>query len=185
MKRKSLFKGDCRASQMNSHIARPRKRKIAGLLLAILLVAAPIAGFGQGQPTAPSATAPPQVVDPAVAQKLIDAYRYHELAIACIKRGEFDLAVTTARQIIQLHLPSDYQDKVVASLAMVTEKLAEARRFDLGHVLVDEALKVSKADANRVNLLIIKAGLFHMAGDDGKMVEYLRKAMDLQSRIGG
>ena len=164
---------------MNFKSKKPKKRAFAGLFLTILMIAVPITGSGQ------VAQNSGQAVDPLIAQKLIDAYRYHELAVLCVKKGEFELAMTTARQIIQLHLPPEYQDRVVESLAIITEKLAEAHRYDLGHQLLDEALSASKPDANRVKLLLTKARLYHLAGDDDKAVETVRKAMDLQARIGG
>jgi tetratricopeptide (TPR) repeat protein len=156
-----------------------KKPAFAGWFLTILMFVVPIAGFAQVTQN------PGQAVDPLIAQKLIDAYRYHELAVLCVKKGEFELAMTTARQIIQLHLPPEYQDRVVESLAIITEKLAEARRFDLGHQLLDEALSAGKPDAHRVKLLLTKARLYHLAGNDDKAVETVRKAMDLQARIGG
>jgi len=148
------------------------------ILLAFILVQGQLPGFAQGnnQTTAASSA------DPEVAQKLTLAEGHHDLAILYLKKGELDLAITEARDIIQIRFPADYEGLVAQSLSIISEKLAEMNRFDLGQMLMDEALKVTEQDVNRVRILKNKARLYMLAGDSDRAIENWRRALDLESK---
>jgi tetratricopeptide (TPR) repeat protein len=167
---------------MSPELMKHKRQAIVGCVLAILLAFVPLAGFAQDRSSALALQL--QIVDPQLAQKVTDAFDYHNLAIACIKKGEMDLAVAATRHIIQLHLPTEFEENVAESLSIITDKLAEVRRFDISQMLLDEALKVTEQNANRVKLLKTKSRLYLAAGDNDKAIESWRKALELESRRG-
>jgi tetratricopeptide (TPR) repeat protein len=124
-----------------------------------------------------------QSVDQQLQRKLSLAKGYHDLADLYIKNGALAEAVASERQILQLRLPAEYEKLVVESISIITEKLAEARAFDLGQSLVDEALKSIQQNANRATILKNKARLYMLAGDNDKALDSLRKALEIESRL--
>lgn len=164
---------------MTPELAKHKAGMIVKCVLAIAFLVVPVVGFNQDQ-TAVQV----QSLDAEIAQKLTLAEGYHDLAILYIKKGEFDMGVAAARQIIQLRFPADFEKLVAQSLSIINEKLAEAHRFDLGQSLLDEALKVTEQNANRVKLLRNKARLYMLAGDNDKAIESWRKALELEQRRG-
>jgi tetratricopeptide (TPR) repeat protein len=148
------------------------------MFLAFVLLQGPLAGLAQVNN---QAIAAPNA-DPDLAQKLTLAEGHHDLAILYLKKGELDLALAEARDIIQIRFPADYERLVAQSLSIISEKLAEMNRFDLGQMLMDEALKVTEQDANRVRILKNKARLYMLAGDNDRAIESWRRALDLESK---
>ena len=130
----------------------------------------------------PAALAPLASADPELSQKLTLAEGHHDLAILYIKKGDYDLAVAEARHIMELRFPADYEKLVAQSLSIITERLAEVHRFDLGQMLLDDALKVTEQNANRVRLLKNKARLYMLARDDDNAIESWRRALDLEAK---
>lgn len=124
----------------------------------------------------------PPTTDPLIDQKVTLAEGFHDLAILYIKKGEVDKAVAAAREIILLRFPPEYEKAVAQSLSIITEKLAEIKKFDAGLALLDEALKTSELTANRVKILRNKARLYMLAGDNDRAIESWRKALDLESK---
>jgi tetratricopeptide (TPR) repeat protein len=110
------------------------------------------------------------------------AEAHHDLAELYIKKGDFDLAVSEARQIIQLRFPADYEGLVAQSLSIITEKLAQAKRFDLGQMLLDEALKAAEINANRARIYANKARLYRLSGDNDRAIESWKRALELEGR---
>jgi tetratricopeptide (TPR) repeat protein len=151
-------------------------------LLALFALWGPVAGLGQERSLPPASSV--QETDPDLAQKLTLAEGHHDLAVLYIKKGELDLAVAEARQIMQIRFPADYEKLVAESLSIITERLAEIRRFDLCQKLLDDAWKVTEQNANRVLLLKNKARLFMLSGDNDKAIESWRRALDLETRRG-
>jgi len=149
------------------------------IFLAVMLVFVPLAAYPQGTEPAsdPKAQPPAEVVS-----LLLRAEGHHDLAKLYIKGGELEKAMAEARRIIQLELPADYEKYVTQSLSIITEELAEIRRFDLLQPLLDEALEKIRLKANQVSLLRIKARHFISAGENDKAIETWRKALDLESR---
>ncbi len=123
-----------------------------------------------------------QARDPELTQKFALAEAHHDLAELYIKKGELDKAVFECRQIIQLRFPSDYESLVAQSLSILTERLAEIRRFDIGQMLLDEALKDTELNANRAKIYANKARLFKLAGDNDRAIESWKKALELEGR---
>ncbi len=153
-------------------------RGLTGLklpLLALLLAAAPVLGFTQARETVAG-----QTRNPELAQKFDLAEAHHDLAELYIKKGELDKAMAEARQIIQLRFPPEYENLVGQSLSIITERLAEIHRFDLGQTLLDEALKVTELNVNRARILATKARLFRLAGDNDHAIESWRRSLELE-----
>jgi tetratricopeptide (TPR) repeat protein len=115
-------------------------------------------------------------------QKRTLAEGYHDLAILYIRQGDLEMAMASARQIIQLRFPAEQEYKIGQSLSIITEKLAEARRFDLAQALLDEALKSTELDANKAKLYKIKARLYMQSGDNERAIDAWKRAMDLETR---
>jgi tetratricopeptide (TPR) repeat protein len=167
---------------MTPELAKCKAGTIVKCVLVMSFIIVPLAGSIQGQTPAPAAQA--QSVDSETAQKLILAEGYHDLAVLYIKKGELDMGVAAARQIIQLHFPAEFEKLVAQSLSIITEKLADAHRYDLGQSILDDALKATEQNVNRVKLLRNKARLYMLAGDNDKAIESWRKALELESRRG-
>ncbi len=150
-------------------------------LLTLLLVLALIP-LAQAFEDSPAFAAEQQAAqDPAVAQKVARAEGYHDLAVLYLKKGEPEKAAEAARQIVQLRLPADYEDRVAKSISIITERLARADRFDLGHFLLDEALRGVSLPATRAKLLRNKARLYVLAGDDDRAIETWQQALEMES----
>jgi lipopolysaccharide biosynthesis regulator YciM len=159
-------------------ILHPDRRNPApiGLVMAVVLVFA-----AQAIPQdSPATQAAPR--DPEILQRFSVAEAHHDLAELYIKKGEFNNAVIEARKIIQLRFPPAYETLVAQSLSILTEKFAEAQRFDLGQMLLDEALKAVELDATRARLTMNKARLFKLAGDDNRAIEAYRRALEFEGR---
>lgn len=122
--------------------------------------------------------------DPETAQKLKLAEGYHDLAILYLKKGELDNAFAEARQIAQLRLPMEYEKLVAQSLSIIIEKFSEVKRFDLGQILLDEALKNADQPVNKAKILRNKARLYMLAGDNDRAIDSWRRALDLEARRG-
>jgi tetratricopeptide (TPR) repeat protein len=158
-----------------------RMKKWALAPLAFLLLLCP--GLQAQQQRDAGSTAAGQSGDQQLQRKLSLAKGYHDLADLYIKSGELSEAVASERQILQLRLPPEYEKLVVESISIITEKLAEARAFDLAQSLVDEALKNVQQNANRASILKNKARLYLLAGDNDKALDSLRKALEIESRL--
>lgn len=153
--------------------------RIIGML--VVLACAPMGAIAQDNDSALSAAQIPSI-DPETAQKLTLAEGYHDLAILYIKKGELDKAVAAARGIIQLRFTAEYEKLMAQSISIIAEKLAETRRFDLGQALLDEALKTTEQNINRVKILRNKARLYMLASDNDRAIESWREALQLESR---
>jgi tetratricopeptide (TPR) repeat protein len=116
--------------------------------------------------------------------KIPRAYGHHDLALLLIKKGEYDQAASEAHKVLQLRLPPEYDRPVSQSVAMIADRLGEARRFDAAQTLLDDALKTldRSSATNRASLLFTKARLYLKAGDEDLAIEAYRKALDLDSR---
>jgi tetratricopeptide (TPR) repeat protein len=148
--------------------------------LAILLAIGPLAIAQQKDATS---VTPPSPVDQQLQRKLSLAKGYHDLADLYVKNGELSEAVASERQILQLRLPAEYEKLVVESVSIIVEKLAEARAFDLGQSLIEDALKNIQQNANRATILKSRARLYMLAGDNDKALESLRKALEIESKL--
>jgi tetratricopeptide (TPR) repeat protein len=123
-----------------------------------------------------------QTADPDFEQKRTLAEGYHDLAILYIKKGDLDMAMASARQIIQLRFPAEQEYKIAQSLSIITEKLAEVHRFDLAQALLDEAIKFTEIDANKAKLFKTRARLYMQSGENAKAIDAWKRAMDLEAR---
>lgn len=152
-------------------------RGITGMLLVLVLLFtfAPTHGFTQTRDAASG-----QVRNPELAQKFDLAEAHHDLAELYIKKGELDKAMTEARQIIQLRFPAEFEGLVGQSLSIITDKMAEIHRFDLGQTLLDEALKVTETNSSRAKLLATKARLYRLSGENDRAIESWRRALELE-----
>ncbi len=158
------------------------KNGILGLIAisVALLAGVPSSALCRVDEPAMATQAQPQ--DPELAQKFALAEGHHDLAELYIKKGELDKAVAECRQIIQLRFPPDYEGLVAQSLSILTERFAEIRRFDLGQMLLDEALRSTELNANRARIYANKARLFKLAGDNDRAIESWKKALELEGR---
>ena len=147
--------------------------------VAFVFLAAPVGALAQGSED-PSQQA--QSLDRELAQKLTLAEGHHDLAMLYLKKGDLDKAVAEAREILQLRFPGEYESLVAQSMSIITEKLAEMRRFDLGQTLLDEALKATEQTSSRAKIFRNKARLYMLAGDNDKAIDFWRRALDLESR---
>jgi lipopolysaccharide biosynthesis regulator YciM len=123
-----------------------------------------------------------QDMDPELAQRLMLAEGHHDLAVLYIKKGDFDKAAAAAREIMRLGFTGEYEKLVSQSFAIITERLAEAKRFDLAQALLDEALKTTEQNVNRVRLLKNKARIFVLSGENDRAIDSWKKALDLEQR---
>ena len=123
-----------------------------------------------------------RVLEPQIERKLRLAFDYHELAKLYLKKGEADKAVTEIRKVLQLALPIDYEQLVVQSMAYVSDKLGEMRRFDTAQALLDDTLKSVEQPANQARVLKTKARLFLASGDDDRAIENWKRALELEAR---
>lgn len=123
-----------------------------------------------------------RITDPQVVRSLSLASGYHDLANLYIKKGEMEKAAAEARHILQLDLPAEHEHLVVKSLAIISDKLGEAKRFDLSQSLLDETLRSAEQPLNRVVVLKTKARLYRLAGDDDKAIESFKQALELEGR---
>jgi lipopolysaccharide biosynthesis regulator YciM len=157
------------------HPARRNQASI-GLILALVFAFAP--------PAVPQDNPAVQVAprDPETLQRFIVAEAHHDLAELYIKKGELNNAVIEARKIIQLRFPPEYENLVAQSFSILTEKFAEVQRFDLGQVLLDEAVKAVALNTTRAKLTATKARLYKLAGDDDRAIEAWRRALELEGR---
>jgi hypothetical protein len=109
-----------------------------------------------------------RVLEPQIERKLRLAFDYHELAKLYLRKGDADKAVTEIRKVLQLALPIDYEHLVVQSIAYVSDKLGEIRRFDSAQALLDDTLKSIEQPTNQARVLKTKARLFLASGDDDR-----------------
>jgi tetratricopeptide (TPR) repeat protein len=123
-----------------------------------------------------------RTLEPQLERNLRLASDYHELAKLYLKRGEPDKAVTEIRKVLQLGFPSDYEHLVVQSIAYVSDKLGEMRRFDSAQALLDETLKSIEQPANQARVLKTKARLFLAFGDEDRAIESWKRAIELETR---
>src|SRR5262245_6393644 len=72
----------------------------------------------------------------ALRDKVSRAYAYHDLALLLIKKGEYDQAAGEAHKILQLRLPSEHERPVAKSVAMIADRLGDARKFDVAQSLL-------------------------------------------------
>ena len=165
---------------MTPELVKHKIQSIAGFVLAILILAVPFGGAAEDK--TPVQQARSKALDPDFAQKLTLAEGYHDLAVLYIEKGELDMGVAAARQIIQLHFPAEFEKLVAQSLSIITDKLGRIHRYDLAQILLDESLKVTEQNVNRVRILRNKARLYMLAGDNDKAIESWRKALELESR---
>jgi tetratricopeptide (TPR) repeat protein len=170
---------------MKPAIVKVRRNAVAKLsLLAFLCLPLGLQAQGREYAASPSQANSQQTTpaDPQIEQKIVLAEGFHDLAILYVKKGELDKAVDAARQIILLRFPPEYEKAVAQSLSIITEKLAEIKRFDLGLGLLDEALKASELNANRVKILRNKARIYMLAGDNDRAIDSWRRALELESK---
>lgn len=155
----------------------PGIMRLAASLFLVVLVCAPMAALAQ----APAATAGQnQAIDSEAFR--IKAYSQYDLARLYLKSGEVEKAVAAARQIIQSRIPPEYEAAVVESMSKIAGMLQDVRRFDLAQSLLDETLKVTVQNPNRVKIWQTKAALYFLAGDNDKAIEAARRAKDLEAR---
>jgi predicted negative regulator of RcsB-dependent stress response len=121
-------------------------------------------------------------LEPQIERKLRLAFDYHELAKLYLKKGEADKAVTEIRKVLQLSLPVDYEPMVVQSIAYVSDKLGEIRRFDTAQALLDDTLKSVEQPTNQARVLKTKARLFLASGDDDRAIESWKRALEMEAR---
>src|SRR5262245_52708248 len=114
--------------------------------------------------------------------KVTRAYAYHDLALLLIKKGEYDQAAGEAHKILQLKLPSEHERPVAKSVAMIADRLGDARKFDVAQSLLDDALKALDRSPTRVDLLLTKARLYLKAGDEDLAIEHYKKALEIDGR---
>jgi tetratricopeptide (TPR) repeat protein len=162
---------------MNPPIQRYMLKSIQCILIAALIIVA-FPSLSQDK----AALATQQPADQETSQKLILAEGYHDLATLYLSKGDVDRAFAEARQIAQLRLPAEYEKLIAQSLSIITEKFAQARRFDLGQTLLDDALKSTEQSVNKVKILRNKARLYMLSGENDKAIESWRRALDIESR---
>src|SRR4030095_683756 len=155
---------------------RPRHATlIAGLMVALSIP--PIVSSQSRESAVPQRTLEPQLErNPRCASD------YHELAKLYIKRGDPDKAVAEIRKVLQLAFPVDYEHLVVQSIAYISDKLGEMRRFDSAQALLDETLKSVEQPANQARVLKTKARLFLASGDEDRAIESWKRAIELETR---
>ena len=125
---------------------------------------------------------PQRTLEPQLERNLRLASDYHELAKLYIKRGDPDKAVAEIRKVLQLAFPVDYEHLVVQSIAYVSDKLGEMRRFESAQALLDDALKSVEQPANQARVLKAKARLFLAFGDEDRAIESWKRAIELETR---
>lgn len=149
------------------------------ILAAFLWVCMPLTLSQNREPSAP---APVRQMDPQDDHNLSLAYGYHELAVLYLEKGEVDKAATETRKLLKLRFSEEYEPLLVQSLGIITEKLARIRRFDLAQALLDEAVKSFERNSTQVKIYKTKARLYRLAGDNDKAIEYMNRALHLESR---
>jgi tetratricopeptide (TPR) repeat protein len=151
----------------------PARHTTPIVLLVVLSI--PLNLFSQARDTAVQ----PRALDPQLERNLRLASDYHELAKLYLKKGEPDKAVAEIRKVLQLRFPDEYEQLVVQSIAYVSDKLGEMRRFEIAQALLDEALKSIEQPGNQAKVFKTKARLFLASGDDDKAIESYKRALEL------
>jgi len=147
-----------------------------------LVLLFPLAAYAQQQDYPLLGGDQQQAIDPALAHKLSLANGYHDLAILLIKKGEPEAAAEEARKIIDLRIPPPFEQAVAESLGIITNRLGEAGRYDLGQALLDAALKTAPKTSTQIKLYQTKARLYMLAGDNDSAIASWRQALELESR---
>jgi len=122
-----------------------------------------------------------------------EAYSKYANAMMYLNNGEPDKAVAVARQITLLNIPPEYEPNVVTSMKNITSKLCldgpagkpkDSRRFDLAQTLLDDTFKVLTENSCRADILMQRAVLYRLAGDDKNAVKFFQLAESLRKLVG-
>ena len=115
-------------------------------------------------------------------ERISVASGHHDLALLLIKKGNDAGALAEARKILELGLSAEHETLVASSMAIITEKLGDARKFESAHGLLDDALKALETASARSKVMIVKARLYTRAGDDDRAIETYNKAFEISRR---
>jgi tetratricopeptide (TPR) repeat protein len=152
--------------------------RLATAILFGVLVISPAAGIARTQDFALAGQA--QGVDSQAF--LIRASSQFDLAMLYIKNGEPDKALAEARKIFQSPIPPEWEDDAVKSVELISGEFKQLRRYDLAHLLIDDAFKTLALVPNRVEILMFKSVLYNDAGEKDKAIETYKRAQALKIR---
>lgn len=113
------------------------------------------------------------------AQKLRIAQVQHEIIQILLKEKKFDPVIAELDKILNLQLPSKYEERVVREVLIVANALMHSRRPDLSTQALERGIRGVVQPKNK-SLLYKELGyIYRLQGNDVKAMESFRKAYQL------
>ncbi len=100
----------------------------------------------------------------------------HEIIAILIEQGEFDRVLPEFEKILALGFSGEQEQLVVKEVWVIVNGLMAARRYDLGHQVIDSALRRLHGDESEFQLLMLKGKLYRQQGLVHEAVRTYRQA---------
>ena len=150
------------------------------LLLLVMLAAPSLPTAARSQTSQQSGAAVAELTEQQIDQLELTAYTQLEIVKELIKQERFDLVLPEMRKILALSLPDAEEDKIAESAGIVAILLVDKKQTGLAHNILDEAYARMNRNADRANILIIKAKVYQEQGNVDMALKTMQQALALQ-----
>jgi tetratricopeptide (TPR) repeat protein len=152
---------------------------LATLLLSTALFTT-LAGLANPQAPQQAGTTGAEITDPQLDQAMLSANVQHEIVKGLVEQGHFDQVLPEMRKLFALNLPDSEEHRIAESAAIIAKLLVDRRQFALAHQVLDEAFTRMNRNADKANVLKIKAKVFAVEGKLDQAVETYKRALELE-----
>jgi tetratricopeptide (TPR) repeat protein len=150
------------------------------LLLLMLLVVASLPTGARAQTSQQPGAAAAELTEQQIEQLVLTGQVQHEIVKELIKQGRFDLVLPEMRKIFALNLPDAEEDKIAESASIIAKLLVDKRQMSLAHNVLDEAFARMNRNADRANILKIKAYVYKEEGKLDMALKTMQQALALE-----
>lgn len=104
----------------------------------------------------------------------------HEIIAILIEQGEFDQVLPEFEKILDLGFTGEREQLVVKEVWVVVNGLMAAQKYELGHQVIDSALRRLHEADSEFQLLMLKGKLYRQQGLVHEAVRTYRQAQRLR-----
>ena len=121
-----------------------------------------------------SAVLPAQVAD--ADQKMGIAKSQHEIILLLIKENRLTEIQPELDKIFNLHLPTQFEERIISSMLIISEAYLQNQRFDLCLRMLERGVVELQLGRSKAKLFQEMGYVYKVQGDDKKAMDCFRKA---------
>lgn len=116
-----------------------------------------------------------------IESKLRTAAAQHEIISALLQKRDFSRIVAELKMILELRLPVDYESAVVEEVVSVSNRLADAQRYDLAHQAIAATLKSLTRNVSKYYLHIQDGRIYMKEGDEDAALNAFERSKNFRT----